>query len=51
VILEVGRRTTLQGIIGRLQDFLTMLKSHAVDGELWIVEPGRVRIHLSGDDE
>jgi predicted nuclease of predicted toxin-antitoxin system len=51
VILEVGRRTTLQGVIGRLQDFLTMMESHAVTGELWIVEPGRVRIHLSGDEE
>ncbi|HKN10942.1 MAG TPA: DUF5615 family PIN-like protein [Pseudomonadota bacterium] len=51
VILEVGPRTTLQGIIGRLRDFLTVLESHSVTGALWIVEPGRVRIHLRNDNE
>jgi predicted nuclease of predicted toxin-antitoxin system len=51
VILEAGSRTTLQGILGRLRDLLALLESHSVAGELWIVEPGRVRIHLSGDEE
>jgi hypothetical protein len=44
--LDLGRRATLQGIVGRLRDFLSVLESHAVAGALWIVEPGRVRIHL-----
>ena len=49
VILEAGTRATLQGILDRLSDLLAVLKSHSVAGALWIVEPGRVRIHL-GDD-
>jgi predicted nuclease of predicted toxin-antitoxin system len=48
--LEVGRRTTIQGILGRLRDFLALLERHSVAGELWIVEPGRVRIHLSDEE-
>jgi len=40
VILEVGPRTTLQGIIERLRDFLAILATHSVAGALWIVEPG-----------
>ncbi len=50
-ILEVGRRATIQGIVGRLREFLVLAERHSVAGELWIVEPGRVRIHLSGDEE
>jgi predicted nuclease of predicted toxin-antitoxin system len=49
VVLDVGSRATLQGIIGRLRDFLSVLESHAITGMLWIVEPGRVRIHLRDD--
>jgi predicted nuclease of predicted toxin-antitoxin system len=51
VILEVGPRATLQGIVGRLRDFLAVLESHSVVGALWIVEPGRVRIHLHNREE
>jgi predicted nuclease of predicted toxin-antitoxin system len=50
VVLDLGQRATLQGIIGRLRDFLSVLESHAVSGALWIVEPGRVRIHLRDDE-
>ena len=51
VILEVGPRTTLQGILDRLRDFLAVLETRSISGALWIVEPGRVRIHLRGDEE
>jgi predicted nuclease of predicted toxin-antitoxin system len=50
IIVDLGQRATLQGIIGRLRDFLSVLESHAVAGALWIVEPGRVRIHLRDDE-
>ena len=50
VVLDFGRRATLQGIIGRLRDFLSILETHSVAGALWIVEPGRVRIHLRDDE-
>jgi predicted nuclease of predicted toxin-antitoxin system len=46
VILEVGPRATLQEILDRLRDLLTILEDHSLAGALWIVEPGRVRIHL-----
>ncbi len=48
-ILEVSRGATLAAIEGRLRDFLAMADSHAIDGSLWIVEPGRGRIHLRDD--
>jgi predicted nuclease of predicted toxin-antitoxin system len=51
VILEVGRRTTLQGILDRLADFLAVLGTSSIAGALWIVEPGRVRIHLHDGEE
>jgi hypothetical protein len=44
-------KATLHGILSRLQDFLTVLEAHSVVGALWIVEPGRVRIHLGIDAE
>jgi predicted nuclease of predicted toxin-antitoxin system len=46
IVLDVGPRATRQGIIDRLRDFLVVLENHSVAGTLWIVEPGRVRIHL-----
>jgi len=51
VILEVGSRTTLRRILDRLGDFLAVLESRSIVGKLWIVEPGRVRIHLRDDEE
>jgi predicted nuclease of predicted toxin-antitoxin system len=51
VILEVGARTTLGALLDRLHDFLAVLESRSVAGALWIVEPGRVRIHLNHDQE
>jgi predicted nuclease of predicted toxin-antitoxin system len=50
IVLDLGPRATRQGIIGRLRDFLSVLENHSVAGALWIVEPGRVRIHLRNDE-
>jgi predicted nuclease of predicted toxin-antitoxin system len=50
VVLDVGSRTTLRGIIDRLQDFLAVLENQSVAGARWIVEPGRVRVHLRDDE-
>jgi predicted nuclease of predicted toxin-antitoxin system len=46
IVLELGPRATLQGILDRLRDLLKVVETRAVAGALWIVEPGRVRIHL-----
>ena len=51
VILEAGPRVSIRSILDRLKDFLYVLERHSVVGSLWIIEPGRVRIHLSKDDQ
>ena len=51
VVLDVGSRASISAIHGRLRDFLTVADGQQVAGKLWIVEPGRVRIHLAKDDE
>jgi hypothetical protein len=34
-----------------LGDFLAVLENRSITGALWIVEPGRVRIHLRNDED
>jgi predicted nuclease of predicted toxin-antitoxin system len=51
VILELGGSASRQLLHDRLQDFLAIAASRAVKGELWIVEPGRVRVRLEKDAE
>ena len=45
VILEPGPRPTLSLLLDRLRDLLLALQTHDLAGSLWILEPGRVRIH------
>jgi predicted nuclease of predicted toxin-antitoxin system len=51
VILELGGPATPRLLHDRLRDFLSVGASRSVDGELWIVEPGRVRVRLEKDAE
>jgi predicted nuclease of predicted toxin-antitoxin system len=51
VILELGGSASLQLLHDRLNDFLAIAHSRPVSGELWIVEPGRVRVRLKKDSE
>jgi hypothetical protein len=51
VILEPGTRATPQALLDRLRDFLALAEMRSPEGTLWIVEPGRVRIHLRGNDD
>ena len=46
VVLELGSPATIRAMLDRLEAFLSVLKTETVTGALWIVEPGRVRIHL-----
>lgn len=50
IILEVGPRATLQALLDRLRDMLVVLRSHELVGLLWIIEPGRARIHQGRSD-
>jgi predicted nuclease of predicted toxin-antitoxin system len=49
VVLELGTRVTALSLLNRLQEFLTMAQGQSPSGALWIVEPGRVRVHLASD--
>jgi predicted nuclease of predicted toxin-antitoxin system len=51
VILEMGGPASLRLLRARLGDFLSLAATRSVSGELWIVEPGRVRVHLDKDDD
>jgi predicted nuclease of predicted toxin-antitoxin system len=44
-VLELPRRLNPQSVIARLKELLILIDQRAIHGELWIVEPGRVRIH------
>jgi uncharacterized protein with PIN domain len=46
VIIELGGPASLALIEARLRDFLLSARHRPVEGELWIVEPGRIRVHL-----
>jgi hypothetical protein len=50
VVIDLGGPASMPGLLARLQDFVRLSASRAVAGELWIVEPGRVRVHLPRDD-
>ena len=50
VVLEAGPRTTPSRLRDRIRDLLAMLAKHELRGSLWIVEPGRVRIHERPSD-
>ena len=51
VILEIGRRVTHAALLDRVRELLSLLNTRSPEGELWIVEPGRLRIHLPSDED
>jgi len=51
VVLEFGGPASLRLLHGRLRDFLALAATRPVAGELWIIELGRVRIHLEKDED
>lgn len=51
VILELGGPASLALLHDRLRDFLSVSAQRDVTGELWIVEPGRVRVRLRKDSD
>ena len=51
VVLELGGPASLRRLHDRLRDFLALAAVRSVGGELWIVEPGRARVHLEKDGE
>jgi predicted nuclease of predicted toxin-antitoxin system len=51
VILEIGPRNTHASLLDRVLELLRLLDTQSPEGALWIIEPGRLRIHLPSDDE
>jgi predicted nuclease of predicted toxin-antitoxin system len=49
VVLEVTPRAETDTVLARISDLLAVLKERELGKELWIVEPGRIRIHQSLD--
>lgn len=48
-VLDLGPYSGPQALLERLQGLLAVLDKRPLVGRLWIVEPGRVRIHLDKD--
>ena len=44
-ILELPPRLHPQSIVARLRELLVLIATRSIHRELWIVEPGRIRIH------
>ena len=49
VVLECKGRASPSIILARIAEFATLLRTQPIEGQLWIVEPGRVRMHESKD--
>ena len=50
VVLDCRGRLSSASIRSRIREFVEAAKQNDINGHLWIVEPGRVRIHQSKDD-
>ena len=44
-------RPTVKGLLNLVQQFVISLRSHNPRGQLWIVEPGRLRIHEEAEGQ
>ena len=51
VVLDPGPRATARAIAERLSAFVAAARVNSVSGSLWIVEPGRLRIHLGEEQK
>ena len=49
-ILELPPRASRDALLDRIRELLQLLESRPLEGELWIVEPGRVRVR-QGEDQ
>jgi predicted nuclease of predicted toxin-antitoxin system len=45
VVLECKGRISPALILARIRELVALLRTRPIDRELWIVEPGRIRIH------
>jgi predicted nuclease of predicted toxin-antitoxin system len=48
-ILDCRGRLSPRAILARVKELVALLETRSIDGQLWIVEPGRVRVHERRD--
>jgi predicted nuclease of predicted toxin-antitoxin system len=51
LVLEIGPRPTHAALLDRVRELLSVLNTRSPEGALWIIEPGRLRIHLPSDED
>ena len=51
IVIDAGPRATHKGLLERTRELLALINTQSPDRSLWIVEPGRVRMHLAKDEE
>ncbi|HJU17405.1 MAG TPA: DUF5615 family PIN-like protein [Stellaceae bacterium] len=51
IVIYPGSRMSHRGLLQRTRKLLALLETHSPDRALWIVEPGRVRIHAANGEE
>jgi predicted nuclease of predicted toxin-antitoxin system len=47
VVIDVGPRASHPALLNRTRERLALVETHSPERSLWVVEPGRVRIHLA----
>ena len=50
VILETTPRSDVDTVLARVRDLVALLRVRELASELWIIEPGRARVHQSSSD-
>lgn len=48
-VLDCRGRLSPTTILARIKELAALLETESIDGQLWIVEPGRVRVHERRD--
>jgi len=50
IVFELGPRSSHRALLERARELLSIVETRSPDRSLWIVEPGRLRIHVTDDD-
>ena len=50
VVPELPKRAGPEALLNRNRELIALLKQRPLASELWIIEPGRVRIHQRAED-
>jgi predicted nuclease of predicted toxin-antitoxin system len=50
IVLELGPRSSHRALLERARELLSIVEIRSPDRSLGIVEPGRLRIHVTDDD-